>query len=58
MRFVDLKFRILYMAGSAGSLTATATDLARYSLVLLGVQEVTLHKASRRSRGYNILYVK
>jgi len=51
MRFGTWNVRILYRAGS---LTATARELARYKSDLVGVQGVRWDKGSTASAGYYV----
>ena len=56
MRFSAWNVRSLYRSGS---LTTAVTELARYKLDLVGVQEVTWDKGGMvRAGDYNFLYGK
>jgi hypothetical protein len=56
MRFGTWNIRSLYRAGS---LTTAASELARYKLASVGVQEVRWDKGDAvRARDCNYLYVK
>jgi hypothetical protein len=54
MKFGTWSVRSLY---GAGSVTATGTELTRYQLDLVGVQEVRLDRGGTvRAGGYNFFY--